>query len=85
MIEVLKSASDSQTNLSPSTESIIKALKICLKNNNLTFAGQNFIQTNGATIGVANSCSYSDLAIQPKDNAVIDAQNFSRNILFWTV
>ena len=70
----VKSALDSRTNLSPSTECIIEALEICLTNNNSTFAGQNLIQTNGTAMGAANSCSYSDLAIQPIDNAAIDAQ-----------
>ena len=65
---------DSQTNLSPSTECIIEALEICLTNNNANFAGQNLIKTNATAMGAANSCSYSDMAIQPIDNAVIDAQ-----------
>ena len=65
---------DSQTNLSPSTECIIEEPEICLINNNSNFAGQNLIQTNATAMGAANSCSYSDLAIQPIDNAVIDAQ-----------
>ena len=42
----VKSALDSRTNLSPSTECIIEILEICLTNNNLTFACQNVIQTN---------------------------------------
>ena len=70
----VKSALDSRTNLSPSTECIIEALEICLTNNNSTFVCQNLIQTNGTAMGAANSCSYSDLAIQPIDNALIDAQ-----------
>ena len=73
-VAALKSALDSRTNLSPPTKCIIKAIEICLTNNNATFAGQNLIQTNGTAMGAANSCSYSDLAIQRIDNAVIDAQ-----------
>ena len=73
-VAAVKSALDSRTNLSPSTECIIEVLEICLANNNSTFAGQNIIQTNGTAMGAANSCSYSDLAIQRIDNAVIDAQ-----------
>ena len=42
----VKSALDSRTNLSPSTECIIEILEICLTNNNLTFACQNVIQAN---------------------------------------
>ena len=68
-----KNALDSQTNLSPFTECIIEALEICLTNNNSTFSGRNLIQRNGTAMGAANSCSYSDLAIQPIYNAVIVA------------
>ena len=53
---------------------MIKALEIFLTNNNSTFPRQNLIQKNGTTMGAANSCSYSDLAIQPVGNAAIDAQ-----------
>ena len=86
-VAAVKSALDSRTNLSPSTECKFEALEVCLTNNNLTFASQNLIQANGTAIGAANSCSYSDLAIPPIDNAVIDAQRtiFSRNTLFWKV
>ena len=45
-VVAVKSALDSRTNLSPSTECIIEALEICLTNNNSTFACQNLIQTN---------------------------------------
>ena len=73
-VAAVKSALDSQTSLSPSIECIIEALGICLTNNNLPFVCQNLIQTNGTEMGAANSCSNSDLTIQPIDNAVIDAQ-----------
>ena len=45
-VAAVKSALDSRTNLSPSTECIIEILEICLTNNNLTFACQNVIQAN---------------------------------------
>ena len=73
-VAAVKSALYSRTNLSSSTECIIEALEICLTNNNSTVAGQNLIQTNGTAMGAATSCYYSDLAIQPTDNAVIDAE-----------
>ena len=49
-VTAVKSALESQTNLSPSTECIIEALEICLTNNNSTFVRQNLIQTDGAPI-----------------------------------
>ena len=83
-VAVLKSTVDSRTNLSPSTKCIIKAIEIWLTNNNATFTGQNLIQTNGTTMGAANPCSYSDLAIQLIDNAVINAQRTSfQDILYF--
>ena len=57
----VKSAVDSKTNLSSSTECIIEALEIYVTNDNATFAGQNLIQTNRTAMETASSCSYSDL------------------------
>ena len=62
---------------------MIKVLEIFLTNNNSTFARQNLIQKNGTTMGAANSCSYSDLAIQPVGNAVIDAQRANFREIFY--
>ena len=72
-VAAVKSVLDSRTNLPTSTECIIEAFEICLTNNNSTVSCQNLIQTNGTAMGGANSCSYLDLAIQPIDNALIDA------------
>ena len=57
-VATMKTALDSTSNLSPSTESILKALEICLANNNSVLAGQNLIKTNGTALGAACSCSY---------------------------
>ena len=73
-VAAVKSALLSRTNLSPSTECIIEALEICLTKNNSAFADPNLIQTNGTAMVAANSFSYSNLAIQPIGNAVIDSQ-----------
>ena len=73
-VAAVKSALHSRTNLSPSTESIIEALEICLTKNNSAFADPNLIQTNGTAMVAANSFSYSNLAIQLIGNAVIDSQ-----------
>ena len=54
----VKSALDSRSSLSPSTECIIEALEKCLTNNNSTLASQSLIQINGTAIGAANPCSY---------------------------
>ena len=65
---------DSWTNLPISSECIIEALEIRPTNNNSTFAGQNLMQTNGEWIGTANFWSFSELAVQPIDHAVINPQ-----------
>ena len=49
-VTVVKSTLESRTNLSTSTECIIKALELCLTNNNSNFAGQNLITKNGTTM-----------------------------------
>ena len=56
---------------------------MCLTNNNSNFAGQNLKQTNGTAMRAANSFSYSDLAIRPIDNAVINAQRTSFQEIFY--
>ena len=68
----------------PSTECLIEALSICLTHNNSTFDGKHLLQTNGTAMGAANSCSYSDLAIEPIDSAVTNAMsnNFKELLYF---
>lgn len=72
-VAAVKTAFDSRTNLSPSTEWIVEELKICLTNSNSTLGGQNLIQTNRTGMGAAISCYYSGLAIPSICYAAIDA------------
>ena len=53
---------------------IIEALEIILTNNNSTFNGQHYIQRNGTATGTKNSCSYSDLVLEPIDNEIFKAK-----------
>ena len=82
-VVAVKSALDSRTNLSPSTECIIEALEICLTNNNSTFACQSLIQTNETAMWAANSSTYSDLKIQPKDDPARDSQRLIFREMFY--
>ena len=82
-VAAVRSDLNSRTNLSPSTKYILEALEICSTNNNSTFAAQNLIQTNGTAMRAANSFSYSDLAIQPIDKAVINAQRTGFQEIFY--
>ena len=58
----------------PSTSCITDGLRLCLYNNNSIFNNKHFIQTNGTATGAPNSCSYSDLAVKPIDDAIFSAQ-----------
>ena len=70
----VKDALNRRSILKPSTDCIIDALSICLNHNNSVFAGQNLIQTNGTAMGAANSCSYSDLAVENIDCSVMESK-----------
>ena len=53
---------------------MIEALRICLYSNNSSFNNTHLLQTNGTATGAPNSCSYSDLAVQPIDDAILKAK-----------
>ena len=57
-------------NKSPSTDSIIEGLEICLKYNNIRFGSQNLVQLNGIVTGAPNSRLYADLAVFDIDKNV---------------
>jgi hypothetical protein len=83
-LQTLRKAYNKRTTRKPSTECLIEALKICLYNNNSTFNNTNLLQTNGTATGAPNSCSYSDLALQPIDDAIFAeiAANFAECLFF---
>jgi hypothetical protein len=58
----------------PPTECLVEALEIILTSNNSVFNGKHLVQTNGTATGAKNSCSYSDLALEPIDNEIYQAQ-----------
>ena len=55
-----------------STDCLIKALKLCLYNNNSVFANENLLKTNGTAIGASSSCSYPDMAAPSIDQTVME-------------
>ena len=69
-LRTLRTAYDKRKTLKPSTQCLIEALQICLYSNNSTFNNKHLLQTNGTATGAPNSCSYSDLAMQPIDDAI---------------
>ena len=83
-IQTLRTAYDKRTSPKPSTECLIEALRLCLYCNNSTFNNTHLLQTNGTATGAPNSCSYSDLAMQPIDDAIFAecAANFAELLFF---
>ena len=71
-IQTVKTALDNRLNKKTSTLCLIEGLTICLYCNNSIFNNTNILQTNGTATGAPNSCSYSDLAVQPIDNAIFE-------------
>ena len=82
-LQTLRVAYDKRTTLKPSTQCLIEALRICLYSNNSTFNNTHLLQTNGTATGAPNSCSYSDLAMQPIDDAINRAKaNFPELLVY---
>ena len=83
-IQTLRTTYDKRTSPKPSTECLIEALRLCLYCNNSTFNNTHLLQTNGTATGAPNSCSYSDLAMQPIDDAIFAecAANFAELLFF---
>ena len=52
------------------TDLIMEALEIILTCNSSKFNGKCYIQKNGTATGAKNSCSYSDLALEPIDEEI---------------
>lgn len=76
-ISAVQKALETREDKTPSTQCILEALEICLTHNNSMFDGKHLIQTNGTAMGAANSCSYSDIAIEEIDNIVMQSKDTS--------
>ena len=74
-LETIRTKLDTRREQTPPTDCIIEALEIILTSNNSVFNGQHLVQTNGTATGSKNSCSYSDLAMEPIDDAIYRAKN----------
>ena len=83
-ISTLKTVFDQRTSRKPSTDCLIEALRICLYCNNSIFNNTNLLQTNGTATGAPNSCSYSDLALKPLDEAIFaEAESYYPELFFY--
>ena len=82
-LRTLQRALSKRTVQKPSTQCLIEALRLCLYCNNSVFNGTHLLQTNGTATGAPNSCSYSDLALQPIDDAIFEAMAVSFTELFY--
>ena len=82
-LRTLQTAFNKRTIQNPSTQCLMEALRLCLYCNNSVFNGTNLLQTNGTATGAPNSCSYSDLAVQPIDDAIYTASDEDFTELFY--
>ena len=57
------------------TECIMEAIELILTNNNSKFNGTHYLQKNGTATGAKNSCSYSDLALEPIDEEIFKCKS----------
>ena len=62
-VKAVRKALDSRDNKVPSTDCIVKAVKICLNSNNSEFFGNHYIQQHGTGMGHKNACSYAEFAL----------------------
>ena len=72
-METIRKRLDREENFPLPTEHIIEALEIILTSNNSKFNSKNYLQKNGTATGSKNSCSYSDLALEPIDEEIFKA------------
>ena len=81
-LETVRNKLETRRNKSPPTDCIVEALEIVLTSNNSIFNHQHLVQTNGSATGSKNSCSYSDLALEPIDDEIYHASNtFFRELI----
>ena len=66
--------------MSPLTQCILEALRLCLECNNSVFKGKKFIQTDGTVQGPRMLRLYSDIAMAHFDNR---AQNHTLKPIVW--
>ena len=66
--------------MSPLTQCILEALRLCLECNNSLFKSKKFIQTDGTVQGPRMLRSYSDIAMAHFDNR---AQNYTLKPIVW--
>ena len=74
-IETIRKRLEKEDNFPLPTDCIIEALEIILTCNNSKFNGINYLQKNGTATGSKNSCSYSDLALEPIDEEIFKAKS----------
>ena len=82
-LDTLRKVFDSRTTRKPPTDCLVEALRICLYSNNSMFNNSHLLQTNGTATGAPNSCSYSDLALKPIDDAIFREAAWTSLPLAW--
>ena len=66
-LEACRDALNTRSEMKPSTECILEAIKITLECNNSTFNGKHYLQIDGTAMGPKNACSYVDISVRNID------------------
>ena len=69
-LEACRDALNTRSEMKPSTECILEAIKITLECNNSTFSGKHYLQIDGTAMGPKNACSYADISVSNIDKKV---------------
>ena len=69
-LEACRDALNTRSDMKPSTECLLEAIKIALECNNSTFNGKHCLQIDGTAIGPKNACSYADISVSNIDEKV---------------
>ena len=79
-LSACKAALNRREKLSPSTDCLLKAIKITLECNNSTFNNKHYRHNRGTSMGQHSACSYADLAMTTIDHKILDTNNIYRTV-----
>ena len=68
--EACRDALNARSEVKPSTECLLEAIKITLECNNSTFNGKHYLQIDETAMGPKNACSYADISVSNIDKKV---------------
>ena len=69
-LEACRDSLNTRSEMKPSRECILEAIKITLECNNSIFNGKHYLQIDGTAMGPKNACSYADISVSNIDKKV---------------